>query len=64
MVRAANSSVPQWYGTYKLPNTIIHTIMKISFATSALVIAAAEAFHVGHSGRRTTSLNILAGTER
>ena len=40
------------------------TIMKISFATSALVIAAAEAFHVGHSGRRTTSLNILAGAER
>jgi hypothetical protein len=38
--------------------------MKISFAATALVIAAAEAFHVGHSGRRTTSLNILAGAER
>jgi hypothetical protein len=38
--------------------------MKISFATIALGIASTEAFHVGHNGRRTTSLNILTGAER
>lgn len=37
--------------------------MKISLASLALLFAASEAFQVGPAGRRSTSLNILAGTE-
>ena len=38
--------------------------MKISIASLALLFAASEAFQVGPVGRASTSLNILAGTER
>jgi hypothetical protein len=37
--------------------------MKVSLASLALLFAATEAFQVAQSGRRSTSLNILAGTE-
>ena len=45
--------------------TLIRTsTMKISIASLALLFAASEAFQVGPVGRASTSLNILAGTER
>lgn len=46
-----------------LVSRVVDATMKISLASLALLFAASEAFQVGPAGRRSTSLNILAGTE-
>ena len=38
--------------------------MKVTLASLALLAAASEAFTASPVGRQSTSLNILAGTER